>query len=145
MVLALYNAGTNKLLSNGPHTLVINGEEVTLERGIQDCFQTDANLLSTEQRSYMITQLVNELVAHGNDRTAIHRGTITQWIGGYEDQAEFTTEELVTYDGLDKAHYMQVYYLVSKLNDVWVIDQRTIIDEYDISGEDINAVLERMN
>ncbi len=145
LVLALYNAGTNKLLSNGPHTLVINGEEVTLERGIQDCFQTDANLLSTEQRSYMITQLVNELVAHGNDRTAIHRGTITQWIGGYEDQAEFTTEELVTYDGLDKAHYMQVYYLVSKLNDVWVIDQRTIIDEYDISGEDINAVLERMN
>ena len=145
LILALYNAGTNKLLSNGPHTLVINGEEVVLDKGIQDCFQTDVNLLSTEERSYMITQLVNQLVAHGNDRTAIHRGTITEWIGGYEDQAEFVTEELITYDGLDEAHYMQVYYLVSKLNDVWMIDQRTIIDEYDISGADVTAVLERMN
>jgi hypothetical protein len=28
---------------------------------------------------------------------------------------------------------MQVYYLVSKLNDKWVIDERTILDEEEVT------------
>ncbi|MBO5388168.1 MAG: hypothetical protein J6A59_08515 [Lachnospiraceae bacterium] len=128
----LYTAGTNRLLY-GPKDMTVNGEVVTIEKGMYDCFQNDTSILSEDKLEYMNSQLRNVLIRNGTDITSIHRGTVTEWIGGYENQAEFTTEELVTYQGKGEAYYMQVYYLVSKLNDVWVIDERTILDEKEVT------------
>ena len=83
----------------------------------------------------MNSQLRNVLIRNGVEVSSIYRGTITEWIGGYDNQAEFTTEELVTYNGRGEAYYMQVYYIVSKLNDVWVIDERTILDEREVTEQ----------
>lgn len=141
---ALYTAGTNRIL-RGPKDLTINGQIVTLEKGMYDCFQNDTSILSSEQLEYMNSKLRNILTKQGIDVNAIHNGTVTEWIGGYENQAEFTTEELVEYVGRGEGYYMQVYYLVSNLNDVWVIDERTIIDEKEVkSTAELDSIKSRL-
>lgn len=130
----LYTAGTNRIL-RGPKEIKSDGKVVTIEKGLYDCFQNDTNILSKEKNEYMNSTLRNQLLRKGVDVSARYGGVVTEWIGGYEDQAEFTTEELITYEGTGEAYYMQVYYLVSNLNDVWVIDERTVLDEYVIDDQ----------
>lgn len=140
----LYTAGTNRLL-RGPKDIVVNGQTTTLKKGMYDCFSSDSTILSADELEYENSALRNILVKHGSDIQAFYSGTVTEWIGGYEDQAEFTTEELVTYMGMNKGHYMQVYYLAHIENDEWVIAERTVLDEYEITNqEQLKAVQERV-
>ena len=129
----LYTGATNRI-AYGPHEVTVNGEKKTIEKGIFDCFQTDTKILSSTEYNYMTSKLVNVVNKFGTNKSVIYSGTVAEWIGGYENQAEFTTEELVTYEGTDVAYYMTVYYLVSCLNDEWVIDERTIMDEHEVDG-----------
>lgn len=128
----LYTAGTNRIL-RGPKELEVNGQVITVEKGMYDCFQNDTSILPESDLEYINSSLRNKLTNKGIDVQAIYSGIVTDWIGGYDNQAEFTTEELITYVGTGEAHYMQVYYLVSNLNDVWVIDEMTILDEYKVT------------
>jgi hypothetical protein len=140
----LYTAGTNRLL-RGPKDIVVGGETKTLNKGMYDCFSSDASILSSDELEYENSTLRNVLVKHGTDIQAVYSGTVTEWIGGYEDQAEFTTEELVTYQGLNRGYYMQVYYLARIENDEWVIAERTVLDEYEITdAEKLASVQERV-
>lgn len=140
----LYTAGTNRLL-RGPKDIIIGGETKTLNKGMYDCFSSDASILSSDELEYENSTLRNILIKHGTDIQAIYSGTVTEWIGGYEDQAEFTTEELVTYQGLNCGYYMQVYYLAHIENDEWVIAERTVLDEYEITdAEKLASVQERV-
>ena len=140
----LYTAGTNRLL-RGPKDIVVGGETKTLNKGMYDCFSSDASILSSDELEYENSTLRNVLVKHGTDIQAVYSGTVTEWIGGYEDQAEFTTEELVTYQGLNRGYYMQVYYLAHIENDEWVIAERTVLDEYEITdAEKLASVQERV-
>ena len=140
----LYTAGTNRLL-RGPKDIVVNGETKTLNKGMYDCFSSDTTILSSDELEYENSTLRNVLIKHGTDIQAIYSGTVTEWIGGYEDQAEFTTEELVTYQGLNTGYYMQVYYLVSMENDEWVINERTVLDEYEVNdAEQLASIQERV-
>ena len=66
-------------------------------------------------------------------------------MGGHENQVEFTTEEVVNYEGKNEATYMEVYYLVSRMNGEWVIDERTVLNEETINGSEINNVMGRLN
>jgi hypothetical protein len=54
------------------------------------------------------------------------------------------TEELITYSGTNTGYYAQVYYLVSKMNDVWVIDERTVIDDREVTGSDLDSIKSRL-
>lgn len=140
----LYTAGTNRLL-RGPKDIVVNGETKTLNKGMYDCFSSDTTILSSDELEYENSTLRNVLIKHGTDIQAVYSGTVTEWIGGYEDQAEFTTEELVTYQGLNTGYYMQVYYLVSMENDEWVINERTVLDEYEVNdAEQLASIQERV-
>ena len=140
----LYTAGTNRLL-RGPKDIIVNGQTTTLTKGMYDCFSSDSTILSPDELEYENSTLRNILVKNGTDIQAFYSGTVTEWIGGYEDQAEFTTEELVTYVGLNKGHYMQVYYLAHIENDEWVIAERTVLDEYEITNtEQLKTVQERV-
>ena len=140
---ALYTAGTNRLL-RGPKEITNGGQTIKLEKGMYDCFDNDPSMLSTEKLEYMNSQLRNTLIKYGANTSSLYTGTVTEWIGGYVNQAEFTTEELVTYTGTGEGQYMQVYYLVSKMNDNWVIDERKIIDEYKVSGTDLENIKARV-
>lgn len=141
---SLYTAGTNRLL-RGPEEIKVDGETRTLEKGMYDCFASDTSILSADELEYENSLLRDILTKHGVDISSIYSGTVTEWIGGYEDQAEFTTEELVSYDGLNSGYYMQVYYLAQIVNDEWVIAERTVLDSYDVDdAEQLDAIKERV-
>jgi hypothetical protein len=145
----LYTAGTNRLLyakddDGNLKTINVNGTDVTLERGMYDCFDSDTTMLSSDELEYLNSQIRNQLVKYGTDTPSVYSGTVTKWIGGYDNQAEFTTEELITYSGQNTGYYAQVYYLVSKMNDIWVIDERTIMDEREVTGTDLENIKSRV-
>lgn len=140
----LYTSGTNRLL-RGPKDITIGGETKTIKKGMYDCFSSDTSILSSDELEYENSTLRSILIKYGTDVRAVYSGSITEWIGGYEDQAEFTTEELVTYQGLNRGYYMQVYYLAHVENDEWVIAERTVLDEYEITDiEKLASVQERV-
>lgn len=145
----LYTASSNRLLrarrdDGSLITFTSNGQEITLERGMYDCFQSDASMLSSDDLEYMQSQIRSQLDKYGYNVTPIMQGTVTQWIGGADNQVEFTTEELISYMGREDGHYMQVYYLVSNMNDSWVVDERKVIDERDVSGTDLTNIQSRL-
>jgi hypothetical protein len=130
----LYTAGTNRLLY-GPSDITVNGETVTLTRGMYDCFSSDTSILTTDDKEYINSSIRNILTGiHGVDTSAYYSGSVVEWLGGYDNQAEFITQETVTYSGYDDYYEMTVYYLVSIENDEWVIDERTVIDEELVDG-----------
>lgn len=135
----LYTASTARVL-NGPFETTIGGEAVTIEKGMYDCFNDDAEMLSSSEREYMNSELRGELTSEGVNVDSTMTGEITQWMGGYDNQAEFTTEELVTYEGRNKGLYMEVYYLVSKMHDEWVIDERRVINSEEYTGNDLTTM-----
>ena len=139
----LYDAGTARLL-NGPKEIELRGQTVELERGMYDCFNSDPTMLSTDKKEYMNSTLRNILVAKGVDVKAEYSGTVTEWIGGADNQAELITEEVVAYAGTDKGMYMQVYYLVSNMQDEWVIDDMKIIEREEKEGAELQQILDRL-
>jgi hypothetical protein len=125
---ALYTAGTNRILY-GPKDIEANGETITIEKGMYDCFSDDTSILSSDDKEYINSSIRSILTGiHGTDTSAYYSGDVVEWIGGYDNQAEFVTQETVTYSGYDDYYEMTVYYLVSIENDEWVIDERTVID-----------------
>lgn len=135
----LYRAGTARKLT-------VSKEDATeeLSRGMYDCFNSDPTMLSSDKLEYLNSQLRNKLVKYGVNTPSTYSGVVTRWIGGYENQAEFTTEELITYSGRGTGEYEQVYYLVSKMSDIWVIDERTVIDEREVEGAELESIKSRV-
>ena len=136
----LYLASTNRLLY-GPKE--ING--VTIERGMYDCFNDDVSMLSSTRKEYINASIREQLVKHGVDTAAEVKGAVTSWIGGADRQAEFTTEEVITYQGRNTGTRMEVYYLVSNMEDKWVIDERTVISMEEQSGDALKSTIDRLS
>lgn len=139
-----YNSGTYRIL-NGPKDITYNGKNITVERGMYDCFNSDVTMLSTDEKEYMNSEVRGLLIKYGADKQSTYIGTVTEWMGGYENQAEFTTEELIIYEGKKEAKYMQVYYLVSHMGQEWVIDERTVLDEKTVNGNDLETIKSRIS
>lgn len=144
----LYIAGTNRVLratEDNPVEVEINGETLSVTKGMYNCFSSDEQVLSADDLEYQNATLREALTKRGVDVDTTYKGTVSSWIGGYENQAELTTEELCYYEGLDKAYRMEVYYLVSLQNDQWVIDERKVLDSDELEGEAaIQPVRERI-
>lgn len=145
----LYTAGSNRILraqdeDGNYQTITVDGQEQEIKFGMYDCFNSDTTMLSTDELEYMQSYLRNKLTKYGTDISSIYQGTVTSFIGGYSNQAELTAEELITYNGRDTGCYMKVYYLVSKMGDYWVIDERKVLSEEELQGEQLNNVLERI-
>lgn len=142
LIKEFYTASTARIL-HGPREVNIGGQNVTLERGMYDCFNDDTSMLSSSRKEYINSTVREMLTKKGIDVQAEYKGVITEWIGGAENQAEFTTEEVIEYKGQNSGVYMQVYYLVSNMNDVWVIDDMKIIESEEKSGAELQQVLDR--
>lgn len=136
----LYKAGTYRLL-NGPKE--VNGE--TIEKGMYDCFNDDTALLSSNHKEYLNSGLRETLVKYGVETSSTYTGIVTEWLGGSDNQVEFTTEELIEYKGKNIGHYQQVYYLVSNMHDKWVIDEMHILEEKEVEGNELQTVSNRLN
>lgn len=143
----LYDASSARQMSTPeePKTVTINGQSRTITRGIRDCFNSEVSLLSSSRKSYLIAQLSEQLVKYGTDVSATYNGAVTTWMGAADRQAELTTEEVITYSGRDNGKYRKVYYLVSRMNDYWVIDEMKILEEEDKSGAELQQIVDRIN
>lgn len=140
----LYKASTLRVL-NGPHdTEDSDGNKVTVEKGMYDCYEKDTSLVSSEKVETMNARLRAKLVAHGSDVGSEYLGKVTEWIGGADNQVEFTTEELIKYSDDDTGMYMKVYYLASCINDVWYIDEQKVLDYEDTNVSDTKSYYERL-
>lgn len=135
----LYLAGSKRVLT-GPFTI---GDTV-IEKGMYDCFNSNVEMLSTARRSKINTDLCNMLVRFGTATTSTLSGKVTEWIGGASNQVEFTTEECITYQGRNEGIYMTCYYLVSCIEDEWVIDDIQILTKEELSGDGFKAVVDRI-
>lgn len=132
----LYTAGTNRVESASEDNPVEVGD-LKVTRGIADCFTSDRDLMGEESYTNAVASIEGKLTNQGIDTQATYKGKVYEWIGGYQNQAEFMAQELITYEGTDKGHYMDVYYLVNYDDAKWSIVERSVIDEYDVSGEDL--------
>lgn len=137
----LYTASTNRVLT-GPITLE---DGTTLERGMYDCFNSNPEMLSSSRKEEINSDIRQILVKYGVNTKSTMIGQVTEWIGGSENQVEFTTEELVTYQGHSDAVYMTCYYLVSNLEDKWVIDDIQVLSEESVSGDAVNSIQSRFS
>lgn len=134
----LYTAGTNRVHSaDEEHTVKVGDLEVT--RGIADCFTSDRDLMGEESYNTAITSLEGKLTNKGIDTQSRYVGKVYEWIGGYQNQAEFMAEELISYDGTGTGYYMDVYYLVNYDDAKWSIVERSVIDEFEVTGDDLEA------
>lgn len=139
-----YMAGTARVL-NGPKEVTYEGVNVTLNKGMYDCFTSNTELLSTNDKEYMNSEMRNVLTKMGTSVGAKYSGNIIQWLGGTDNQVEITTEELVAYEGMDAGVYMEVYYLVSCINGGWTINERKVLSESDVSGTELDNLKARIN
>lgn len=134
----LYTAGTNRVHSASEDNPVEVGD-LKVTRGIADCFTSDRDLMGEESYKNAVASIEGKLTNQGIDTQATYKGKVYEWIGGYQNQAEFVAQELITYEGTNKGHYMDVYYLVNYDDAKWSIVERSVIDEYDVSGEDLES------
>lgn len=139
----LYKASTYRVL-NGPKDIETSNGTETIQRGMYDCFDPDPEMLSSTRKEDINSKLRGMLVKHGTSTSAQHYGIVTEWIGGADNQVEFTTEEIITYQGRNDGIYMTCYYLVSKMQDTWVIDDLQIISSEEHSGQNLQSDIDRI-
>ena len=142
----LYFAGTHRALNSGTAKYVDStGNEKVVEVGMKDCFDSDTSLLSSERKEYLLSSIMSRLTANGNKTEFVFNGHVTSWVGGNSKQAEVITEEIIEYKGYDSVKYMQCYYTLSNINDKWVIDDIKILEEEDLTGNQVSQVKARFN
>lgn len=140
LINSLYDASSRRILT-GPVTLK---DGTVIEKGMYDCFDSNVEMLPSTRKEELNAKIRELLVKYGTNTSATMRGTVTEWIGGTSNQVEFTTEEVITYQGRTDGVYMTCYYLVSCMEDVWVIDDIQILDQEELSGDGLSAVVARI-
>lgn len=144
MLSELYTASSYRVL-NGPKKLETSNGTKTIDRGMYDCFNSDPSMLSSSKKEELNSRLRSMLVKYGTGVNANLSGTVTEWIGGADRQVEFTTEEVIRYQGRDDGIHMTCYYLVSSMNDIWVIDDIQIITSEEVSGQNLQDIVSRIS
>ena len=120
--MADYYLASNKLAGND-YEYTNNGTTVT-KRGLYSLVDNDKQMLDEDARQDMLETIVNYMQKNGGATNYV--GSITEWIGGTDTQVEIQTEELWVWKS-GTAEYQSVYYLLSHMEDQWVLDQRTVL------------------
>ena len=140
----LYTASTNRYLY-GPYE--IENSDGTVEehsRGMYDCFNDDTTLLRSDKKEEMNSRIRSYLTAYGTGVSCEYIGKVDEWIGGYKNQIEFTTEEIMVYGDKQAARYFRTYYLMSNMNDTWYIDEMKVLDTEELDAGDIDSYYSRI-
>lgn len=140
----LYKASTYRKLS-GPYEVETSDGVTTYERGMYDCFNNDVKLLRSDKKEELNSKIRSYLTAYGTNTECVYSGVVDEWIGGYKNQVEFTTEELMVYGDSEAGRYFRTYYLASKMNDVWYIDEMTILDTEELDASEIGSIQSRIS
>lgn len=135
---------TEEEIEKGENKVNYKGQEVEITRGMEDCFDNETDMLSSKDKDYILSGVQGRLTKYGSDTTTEMKGTVTGWMGGYDNQVEFTTEELFIYEGKNEALYQTVYYLATNMQGSWVFDERTVLSEEKVTGNDIQTIESRL-
>ena len=125
--MADYYLATNRLAGND-YEYTNNGESVQ-KRGLYDLVENDQTMLDSDDRRDLLETLVNYM--QKNNGAQAYSGAITEWVGGNDTQVELQTEEIWVWNS-GTAEYQTVYYLLSNMENKWVIDQRTVLSSQSI-------------
>lgn len=140
----LYFASTNRVWNDqkeGDNIIVKDGVP---QFGLASRFDSDRSLLSESRYNYFTSQLRNRLTKHTAKTKCKVTGQVTNWLGGYNDQVELTTEELYQYEGHNSGLYVQNYYLVSHYGTEWVIDDVKTIEEKEVSDNEYSELITKL-
>lgn len=109
-------------------------------------FDSDVELLGSERRSQLSSSIRSLMNKAGQEKQVTFDGYITEWLGGSSNpQIEFTTYEVVVYEGVEKAIKQTCYYLVSRFDNKWVIDDYKVLFSEEIGlrqAEQVKAEIE---
>lgn len=125
--MADYYLATNRLAGND-YEYTNNGVSVQ-KRGLYDIVENDQTMLDADDRRDLLETLVNYM--QKNNGAQAYSGAITEWVGGNDTQVELQTEEIWVWN-TGTAEYQTVYYLLSNMENKWVIDQRTVLSSQSI-------------
>ena len=112
--------------------------------GMYARFNANTELLSEERLEYLNSRIRGYLVKMGVSQPAVMNGKVTTWIGGYDTQAEVMTEELIEYVGTDAGLVLKCYYLLSNYGTSWVIDDIQVMEEIEVTGEELAEIRGRL-
>lgn len=138
--MADFYLASNRLAGND-YEYTNNGTTVT-KRGLYQLVENDATMLDADSRSDLLETIVNYM--QKNNGATNYVGSITEWIGGTSTQVEIQTEELWVWGDAGTAEYQNVYYLLSHMEDQWVLDQRTVLSSQIIEKTGIESYLNRI-
>lgn len=105
--------------------------------GVDSMFNSNTDLLSSQRKNYLVNQLQKWLTLYGASVPTTYIGTVTEFIGGTEEQVELISNEMMVYEGKNFGIVMDVYYLMSKFEDKWVIDEKTVLTSKELTGEEL--------
>lgn len=103
-------------------------------------YNSDVEILPSTRLEYLNAQIRGWLTKMGTNVPCEYTGVIVQWIGGSENQVEFITQELMNYSGRNSGQYMENYYLVSKYNDTWVIDDMKVVESKEVHDNELASI-----
>lgn len=103
-------------------------------------FNSDIEVLSSDDRRQMSSSIRSIVNRIGSDREVSYYGYVTEWLGGSSNpRVELITKELIVYEQ-EMALEQNCYYVISKYDDNWVIDAFKILDSEEIGERRANEV-----
>ena len=116
----LYTAGTERKIKD-----------------LENVFNSNTELLSSLDKNYLVNKLQSYLTVFGGNVPSKYSGAVSEWLGGTDAQAELVVTELVDYESRGVGIITEVYYLMSKYNDTWVVDEKEILASKNIQGGEL--------
>lgn len=107
-------------------------------KGLKEYYNSDVEILSSTDREDIFSTVTKWCgkFGFGNTVTWKIRSSVIDWIGGTDSQVEFLSQELITYAGTEYSQLVTSYYVLSKFENEWSIDDMRVMEVVELNGED---------
>ena len=115
--------------------------------GVKEYYNKDVEILSSTDREDIFSTVTKWCgkFGFGNEVTWKIRSSVIDWVGGTDSQVELISQELITYAGTDYSQLVTSYYVLSKFENEWSIDDMRVIESTELSGDDTYKAIEEID
>lgn len=115
--------------------------------GVKEYYNKDVEILSSTDREDIFSTVTKWCgkFGFGNEVTWKIRSSVIDWVGGTDSQVELISQELITYAGTDYSQLITSYYVLSKFENEWSIDDMRVIESTELSGDDTYKAIEEID
>lgn len=112
-------------------------------KGVKKFYNKDVEILSSTDRDDIFSTLSKWCGKFGFEDTVTWqiRSSVMDWVGGTDSQVELISHELITYEGTDYSQLIKNYYVLSKFENEWSIDDVRVIETTELYGEDTQKAI----